>query len=78
MSQTKQQGLITKTCRNSFFKKMHLSSAVFATLNERGVIYDNDDNPIKYTILQIMIFGDNEAIIELIETELYLGELPFA
>lgn len=78
MSQTKQQGLITKTCFNSFFKRMHLSSMTFAILNEKGVVHDSNNNPIKYTILQIMIFGDNEAIIELIETELYLGELPFA
>lgn len=78
MSQTKQQGLITKTCRNSSFKKMHLSSAMFETLSEEGLIYDSNDNPIKYTILQIIIFGENYAIIELIETELYLGELPFA
>lgn len=76
MSQRKQEGLITKTCRNSFFKRMHMSSQRANQLNENDTLYKDDDT--KYTILQIMHLGDGELIMELIKTELYLGELPFA
>ncbi len=76
MSQTKQQGLITKTCRNSFFRRMHMASQRADQLNKTDTLYPDDDT--KYTILQIMHLGEGELIMELIETELYLGELPFA
>ena len=76
MSKTKQQGLITKTCRNSFFRVMHMESERAKQLNRTDTLYKDDDT--KYTILQIMHLGDSMLIMELIETELYLGELPFA
>lgn len=76
MSQRKQEGLITKTCRNSFFKRMHMASNRADQLNKNDTLYEGDDT--KYTILQIMHLGDGELIMELIETDLYLGELPFA
>lgn len=73
---SKQQGLITKTCRNSFFRRMHMASQRADQLNKTDTLYQDDDT--KYTILQIMHLGEGQLIMELIETELYLGELPFA
>jgi hypothetical protein len=76
MSKSKQGGLMTKTCFNSTFKTMHMHSEMAKSLFLDGTL-DREDNT-RYTILQIMLIEHEEVIMELIETDLYLGELPFA
>jgi len=75
-SKSKQGGLMTKTCFNSTFKTMHMHSEMAKSLFLDGTL-DREDNT-RYTILQIMLIEHEEVIMELIETDLYLGELPFA
>lgn len=57
-------GMLQKSCAESKFKRFHLRSEL------ASMVFDNEPNlgyNKKISVLQIMVFGDLEAIIEYID-----------